>query len=98
MNADMEKILKEFQYVFKELDKLPLCRTHDHSITLVEVPNQSTLNHTSMELYKKDVIEKMTQEMLKSRVIQNSSSSFSSPVVLVKKKKDREECVLTIGF
>ena len=35
---------------------------------------------------QKDIIEKMTKEMLVSGVIRDSISSFSAPVVLVKKK------------
>ena len=35
---------------------------------------------------QKDIIERMTQELMNSRVIQPSTSSFSAPVVLVRKK------------
>ena len=35
---------------------------------------------------QKDIIEKMTKEMLESGVIRDSISSFSAPMVLVKKK------------
>ena len=98
VKADIEEILKEFQDVFKEPDKLPPCRTHDHSITLVEGVKPINIRPYRYGALQKDVIEKMTHEMLKSGVIQNSVSCFSSLVVLVKKKMDYGECVLTTGL
>ncbi|GKA63784.1 reverse transcriptase [Tanacetum coccineum] len=78
--------LKEFTSVFDTPKELPPNRAHDHTIPLL--PNISPIN---IRPYKhppnqKDVIELMVKELLEARVIKNSQSSFSSPIVMVKKK------------
>lgn len=37
---------------------------------------------------QKDILENMVDEMLESRIIQQSNNPFASPVVFVKKKND----------
>ena len=48
--------------------------------------NPSVFDHIDMHLIKKDEIEKQVDEMLQSGIIQRSTSSYASPVILVKKK------------
>nr|GEV48449.1 reverse transcriptase [Tanacetum cinerariifolium]GEV70891.1 reverse transcriptase [Tanacetum cinerariifolium] len=80
------ELLEEFESVFKVPKGLPPKRLHDHTISLI--PNTLPI---SIRLYKhpsnkKDAVELMVKELLDSRLIRNSQSPFSSPIVIVKKK------------
>ncbi|GJX17947.1 putative mitochondrial protein, partial [Tanacetum coccineum] len=79
---------KTFEDVFAVSTKLPPQRSLDHKIPLV--PNTPPIN---IRPYKhppsqKDEIEVMVKELLDSRVIRASRSSFSSPIAMVKKKDE----------
>ena len=69
VKVDIKEILKEFQDMFKEPDKLPPYKTHDHSITLVDGAKPINIRPYRYGALQKDVIEKMIHEMLKSKVI-----------------------------
>ena len=84
--GEMQAVLREFADVFKEPTQLPPQRQHDHKINLVEGAKPVNIRPYRYGSLQKDIIEKMIQELLTSGVIQNSTSSFSSPIVLVKKK------------
>lgn len=82
----VQPLLTEFQEVFQEPKGLPPKRYCDHRIPLF--PNSKPVfirpyRHTPGH---KDEIERQVQEMLQNGVIQHSSSAFSSPALLVKKK------------
>ena len=82
----LQEVLDRFKDVFEEPRVLPPFRGKDHHIILkdgVEAINCRPYRYGAIQ---KDVIENMTRDMLESGIIQNSTSSFSSPVVLVKKK------------
>ncbi|GJV30346.1 putative mitochondrial protein [Tanacetum coccineum] len=77
---DFKNLVMDFMYKGK--------RSHDHTIPLS--PNTPPIN---IRPYKhppnqKDVIELMVKELLEARIIRNSQSSFSSPIVMVKKKDE----------
>ena len=82
----MQAVLREFVDVFRAPTQLPPYRQHDHKINLVEGAKPVNIRPYWYVSLQKDIIEKMTQELLTSGVIQNRTSSFSSPIVLVKKK------------
>ncbi|GJR82201.1 reverse transcriptase [Tanacetum coccineum] len=74
--------------VFDTLKELPPNRSHDHTIPLL--PNTPTIN---IRPYKhppnqKDAIELTVKDILEAGAIRNSQSSFSSPIVMVKKKDE----------
>lgn len=78
--------LSEFESVFAPPTGYPPARHCDHAIPLI--PGASPIN---VRPYRyppaiKDEIERQVTEMLKSGVIQPSSSHFSSSVLLVKEK------------
>ena len=72
--------------MFKEPTQLPPHKSHDHKIPLKERANAVNMRPYRHSSLQKDVVEKMTQELLKAGLIQPRSSSFSSPMVLIKKK------------
>nr|GEX37176.1 hypothetical protein [Tanacetum cinerariifolium] len=85
-NSNIQTLLQDFSIVFDTPKDLPPIRSHDHIIPLL--PNTPPI---SVRPYKhppnqKDAIELMVKELLKAGVIRNSQSSFSSPIVMVKKK------------
>jgi hypothetical protein len=83
---EVQSILQKFQTVFAEPVGLPPRRLCDHSIPLV--PGAQPVNKRAYRYTPqlKDEIEKQIQEMLASGVIRISTSAFSSPIILVRKK------------
>lgn len=82
----VQTILQEFQDVFAEPRGLPPKRSCDHHIPLVDGAKPVFVRPYRYNPWQKDEIEKQVKEMLNSGVIQHSSSLFSSPALLVRKK------------
>jgi hypothetical protein len=86
MSSSVHQLLCSYQSLFKEPTTLPPSRFCDHTIPLI--PGARPVN---MRLYRfspamKDEVEAQVKDTLRSGLIQPSSSAFSSPVILVKKK------------
>ena len=86
IQGDIQKLLEEFEDVFKEPTALPPHRSMDHAIHLM--PNSTPVNVKPYRYpyFQKNEIERQVEDMLKSGIIRPSTSPFSSPVLLVKKK------------
>ncbi|GKV33977.1 hypothetical protein SLEP1_g42408 [Rubroshorea leprosula] len=82
----VQMLLEGYSDVFSELDALPPARTLDHQITLKARTEPISIRPYRYPVVQKDVMEKLVKEMLESGFIRSSTSPFSSPVVLVKKK------------
>ncbi|MCH80537.1 Ty3/gypsy retrotransposon protein [Trifolium medium] len=83
---DLEQLLHCYASVFSEPKGLPPIRGKEHAITLVEGHGSVNVRPYRYPHHHKDEIEKQVKEMLATGIIQHSKSSFSSPVILVKKK------------
>jgi hypothetical protein len=82
----IQQLLQQFQYVFEAPTILPPRRHCDHTIPLISGAALVKSRPYRYAPALKDEIEKQVQEMLTAGIIQPSSSAFSSPVLLVKKK------------
>ena len=89
----LQEVIADFEDVFAVPNGLPPCRSHDHKIVMKEGTQAVNCRPYRYGPVQKDIIENMVQEMMESGVIQNSTSSFSSPMVLVKKKTILGVCV-----
>ena len=88
----IQELLTHFDHLFQEPSQLPPHRTHDHRIPLKEGINAVNVRPYKHSFLQKDIVEKMTQELLNSGLIQPSNNSFSFPVVLVKKRMEIRGC------
>jgi hypothetical protein len=85
--VDYEKaLLKEFHMVFAESTQLSPVSNLDHKIPLFPGAKSVNIRPYRSFLIQKEEIERLVKDMLKNGIIQHSSSSFASPVLLVKKK------------
>lgn len=84
--SEIQKILDQHQDLFTAPNSLPPRRDCDHKIPLMQgaQPINSRPYRHKPEL--KTEIERQVTELLDSGVIQKSTSNFSSPAILVKKK------------
>lgn len=91
---EIQNLINQFNGLFKEPVGLPPARPGDHQIPLVPSAQPFRLRPYRFNPAQQDEIEKQISEMLDKGWIQLSSSPFSSPILLVKKKTgDRRLCV-----
>jgi hypothetical protein len=86
MQTDMKEIINNFEDIFYEPTQLPPAREVDHCIPLKEGTEPINVRPYRYAYFQKTEIEKQVQDMLKLGLIKPSTSPFSSPVLLVKKK------------
>lgn len=84
----VREVLQQYNEVFQEPKGLPPIRAVDHRIPLK--PNAKPVNICPYKYpyFQKNEMERLVMEMQNSGIIRDSRSPFSSPVLLVKKKKD----------
>ncbi|MFS7996550.1 putative nucleotidyltransferase, Ribonuclease H [Helianthus anomalus] len=86
-NTQLQSLLDAYQDVFQTPTTLPPKRPpFDHRIDLQAGSKVVNLKPYRYPSAQKDVIEKLTKELIDTGVVRGSSSPFASPVVLVKKK------------
>lgn len=84
--SELVTLLHSFAHVFEKPRGLPPQRSLDHRIVLPANTPPVRVRPYRYPFAKKDAIESIVQEMLTEGIIQPSSSPFSAPVILVKKK------------
>ena len=86
IEPEIALLLHTYQDVFYVPSRLPPTRFHNHSIPLLHGTNPIKVNPYRYPFSQKQHIEKMVQDILHECIIMLSSSPFSSPIILVKKK------------
>jgi len=87
VTPELQEVLSHHSKVFKDLPKaLPLEREQDHAIELLVGSNPPNVRPYRYPYQQKNEIEQLVKELLEVRFIKESKSSFSTPVILVKKK------------
>ncbi|XP_061999331.1 uncharacterized protein LOC133716671 [Rosa rugosa] len=83
----IQSLLDHFHDLFTPCLGLPPQRPIDHKITLLEGTNPINVRPYRYAHSHKDELEAQVREMLAQGIIRPSTSPFSSPVLLVKKKE-----------
>lgn len=80
-------LLDDYMDVFELPTTLPPKRAMDHKIKLLEDAKPVNVRPYSYSHTQKNEIEKLVNEMLAAKIITPSRSPYSSPVLLVKRKR-----------
>ncbi|RDX99902.1 hypothetical protein CR513_16981, partial [Mucuna pruriens] len=84
-NEGVRTLLKEYFELFQEVVQLPPPRSCDHAIVIKERSQIPNIRPYRYPHNHKDAIEKFVHDMMEG-LIRPSISSYSSPLILVKKK------------
>ncbi|MFS7989117.1 putative nucleotidyltransferase, Ribonuclease H [Helianthus anomalus] len=84
--APLQPIVTQYTAVFEEPQDLPPARSQDHSIPLLPNSTPPNIRPYRYPYSQKTEIEKQVEQLMAAGFIQPSTSPFSSPVLLVKKK------------
>ncbi|CAM8905618.1 unnamed protein product [Rhodiola kirilowii] len=84
--SPLQQLLLGFAKVFEPTQGLPPQRHADHNITLWPGTPPINVRPYRYPYHQKTIIENLIAEMLTEGIIRPSTSPFSSPVLLVKKK------------
>ncbi|KAL4354151.1 hypothetical protein GQ457_06G015870 [Hibiscus cannabinus] len=86
LSPHMTDLLLEFASIFAEPHDLPPIRENDHAIHLDPLAKPVNVRPYRYPYFEKTEVERQVQIMLDNHLTRRSTSSFSSPVLLVKKK------------
>lgn len=84
--SPLKQVIEEFHEVFAEPVGLPPIRQYDHKIPLLQGSQPVNQRSYRVPYIQKSEIEQQIKEMLKTWIIQESTSPYASPIILVKKK------------
>lgn len=87
VSKKITRVLDEYRELFEVPNGLPPHRLIDHRINLLPQTKPVNVRPYRYPHYQKGEIEKLVAEMLQQGIIRDSHSPYSSPVLLVKKKK-----------
>ncbi|XP_061343150.1 uncharacterized protein LOC133289269 [Gastrolobium bilobum] len=82
----IDALLSRFIMLFDSPSQLPPPRPTDHRIPLLEGSQAVNVRPYRYPYFQKKKIECVTSEMLAAGIVRDSTSPFSSPVLLVRKK------------
>nr|KYP52049.1 Transposon Ty3-I Gag-Pol polyprotein [Cajanus cajan] len=82
----LSTLLQKFSQIFQQPHSLPPSRPHDHHIPLIPSSNPVNIKPYCYPHSQKDTMTSIISSMLHDGIIKPSTSPFSSPVLLVKKK------------
>ncbi|MCH80279.1 Ty3/gypsy retrotransposon protein, partial [Trifolium medium] len=85
-HQELEEVLGKYAHIFQTPSSLPPRREKEHAINLINGHGAVNVRPYRYPHHHKNEIERQVKEMLESGIIRPSTSSFSSPVILVKKK------------
>ena len=83
---ELQQLLQQYQEVFQEPQGLPPKREIEHAIVLKPGTSLINVRPYKYAYHHKDEIERQVNELLQAAAIKCSVSSFSNPIILVKKK------------
>ncbi|CAL9231367.1 unnamed protein product, partial [Arabidopsis halleri] len=86
LSGEIRRLLDQFEPVFQLPSALPPRRDIEHHIALKEGSDPVNARPYRYAHFQKEEIERQVQSMLDAGLIRPSSSPFSSPMLLVKKK------------
>ncbi|GBN29169.1 hypothetical protein AVEN_88190-1 [Araneus ventricosus] len=93
----VRKLLKEFQNLFSSCDAdVGRCNTIQYRINTGDHPPIKQYPRR-WPLARKEEAEHLVNEMVENGIIEESSGPWASPTVLVKKRMDQHDSVLTTG-
>jgi len=84
---DIQQLLQEFEDIYQEPKQLPPQREIAYHINLKEGTKPTDVRPYRYAYFQKAEMEKQVHDMLKLGLIRSTTSPFSYPVLLVKKKK-----------
>ncbi|KAL0537659.1 hypothetical protein IC582_026642 [Cucumis melo] len=84
--TNVQNVMKNFSDIFDSPETLPPRRVIEHHIHLKTGTDPVNVRPYRYAFQQKAEMEKLVDEMLTSEIIRPSSSPYSSPVLLVKKK------------
>ena len=93
--SPIQSLLQEYQSIFQKPHGLPPQRPHDHHIPLLTNTSPIKVKPYCYPHHHREVITALISEMLQAGIIQPSTSPFSYPVLLIKKRMEHGDSVLT---
>ena len=96
--AQLLELLNKFRACFSD-DLSELGEINNTEININLKDNNKTVSYKPYRLSwnEREVVRKIVDELIENNIIQESSSEFASPIILVKKNQANIECVLIIG-